>query len=373
MYLTDYLDPVPVHNTFSPRGREGSLSFEVTHNRSRSRPRQGILQVGNRVVRTPCVWFGLPPNRTPRLWEYLEDPNLLVNAASIACFGPGKRDRLIRLSKDIARQCTLMMDSGGFQIQKRGEIPLDPRDILRVYSEVSPDLAVILDHPLSPSRSLRSNRDAWQKTLANTKWMLEHNGVTNLVPVVHGYGRRTLRTACEDLSELLNPEVVGLGSLVPLVMRSKISSQLLAKWGSANQFIEEAIQIVRDFFPSAMLHVFGIGSTHSIRRVLWSGGDSVDTLSWRIKAAHGAIIVPGGVDRFVSPRGRRVGLDKNDKEQLAKCECPICRSEPLARRLRLLDNRRNGTFENRAIHNAFAVSREVTRSHSSDSEGWQST
>ncbi len=156
----DYAEAVARDGTPAPARRERSLSFEVKQRHSNSRPRQGILRVGARVIQTPCVWLGLPPHRRPHLWEFFENPTLLVNAAAIAGVGPKKAGKLISLSKELTAKCTLMMDSGGFQIQKSGLIPLDPQELLGLYSQVAPHLAVVLDHPLSPSMSSRDHRRA---------------------------------------------------------------------------------------------------------------------------------------------------------------------------------------------------------------------
>jgi tRNA-guanine family transglycosylase len=226
---------------------------------------------------------------------------------------------------------------------------------MRVYREVRPDIGVVLDYPISPMHTPRQMRKRWKMTLANTKWMMQNDGLVDLMPVVHGYDESTLQGTSEDILSLGVPTVVGLGSLVPLIKRSRIPKSLQRKWGTADQFLERAVSVVSDMFPNSMLHVFGVGSLRSMRLVLSAGADSLDTISWRKKAANGAIVIPGGVDRFVTPRGRRVGLSREDKGRLRECSCPICDGRSLGSSLRLLDNDRPRTFYNRATHNAHVI------------------
>jgi len=137
--------------------------------------------------------------------------------------------------------------------------------------------------------------------------MLKNDGMTNLVPVVHGYDLRSLRRACEEILQFEEPTVVGLGSLVPLIMRSAIPANLRKRWQSTDQFVASAIETVRSCFPHSVLHVFGVGSLRTLRAAFSAGADSADTLAWRVKSANGAIVLPGIGDKFVTPRGQRVG------------------------------------------------------------------
>ena len=258
----------------------------------------------------------------------------------------------------------LMMDSGAFQVHTIGSIALTPKEVLSIYRAVRPHLGVVLDYPLSPSRSNEDHLRRWKKTLANTKWMFRNDGVLNLVPVVHGYSRKSLFAACEDIADLGTPSVVGLGSLVPLVKSAQLREGLFRGTVNSREYVDEAVEVVRNAFPDSMLHVFGIGSVATLRRVLRGGADSVDTVSWRLKAAHGAIVLPGKSDRFVSPRrnGRgRVGLGRDDLAALGECLCPTCSGHPLSTRLRLLDNSRPLTFRSRAVHNAYVIRSEVLK------------
>lgn len=126
-------------------------------------------------------------------------------------------------------------------------------------------------------------------------------------------------------------------------------------------FVAEAVKIVRDEFPDSFLHVFGAGSVSTMHFLFSLGVDSVDTVGWRLKAAHGAIQLPGVGDRFVTPNNKkRKKLSDSDKRLLEKCKCPVCKGLSLEERLQNLDNAiKNGTFKRRAIHNAWVFNLEL--------------
>lgn len=105
-----------------------------------------------------------------------------------------------------------------------------------------------------------------------------------------------------------------------------------------------AISIIRKEFPDSFLHVFGVGSVSTMHLMFSLGVDSVDSMSWRMKAAYGAIQLPGIGDRFISPKNSRKKL--MEEHLLSKCECPICVNKSLKERKKALDNSKYGTFYN---------------------------
>jgi len=278
-----------------------------------------------------------------------------------------KIDKIVEKFNKIKKKATIMLDSGGYLFQKSKRMDVKPEEILKLYSELRPEIGVVLDHPLNPLVSEKENAKRWEKTLKNTIKMWGNVDIV-LLPTVHGYSKDALIDACKQLKTQLDPQIVliGIGSLVPLIRSTKGVRKLFSnsknRYNNSLQFVAEAVRIVREEFPDSFLHVFGIGSVSTMHFLFSLGVDSVDTVGWRLKAAYGAIQLPGVGDRFVTAKGkRRVNLSNHDKELLEKCKCPVCKGLSLEERLHNLDNAiKNGTFKKRAIHNAWVFNWELT-------------
>ena len=251
------------------------------------------------------------------------------------------------------------MDSGGFQLMRRN-IRITPAKVLEIYKQAEPDIGVVLDFPFNPS-DLNSRMKRWKKTLKNTRFMLNNSHDIVLMPVVHGYTLEEIKRACDELKDITNPKVVGVGSLVPIVRCMKTSNISELNGVNTIKFMIDAISIIRKEFPDAFLHVFGVGSVATMHLMFSLGVDSVDSMSWRMKAAYGAIQLPGVGDRFISPKNGRKQL--KEYHLLEKCKCPICINKSLSERKNALDNSKHSTFYNRAIHNAFIFKEEECAFH----------
>ena len=260
----------------------------------------------------------------------------------------------------------IIMDSGGFLFQKRGTISIQAEEIHHLYRQAGVNIGVALDHPLDPSLSTADNARRWVETLRNTTSMVSAINGYAFMPVVHGYTLKALKAACRQIRNLIgNPVMIGIGSLVPLMKASHLGPGFRyirpdGCTGDHVTFIADALGLVRDEFPRSLLHVFGIGGVTTILAVFSLGADSVDSVAWRLKAAYGAIQIPGTSDRFLSPRpnsskSRKV-LHEREEDLLAKCCCPVCRNyRTLGWQKRHLDS----SFEARALHNAWVFLEEV--------------
>ena len=352
---------------------------EVTHARG------GCLEINvngcRKRIETPALWFGDLFFSTIKLWEFMKVNTVMFNAYEILSKQNCKRaksrkkkfndiiNKAIDKFNDIKRKTTVMMDSGGFLLQKNKKMRIRPEKIAKIYSIFRPDIGVVLDYPLDPLSSKEDNAKRWKKTLINTLRMWNSVDVV-LLPVVHGYSKSALISACRQLKELLDPQVVliGLGSLVPIIRYTKGIRELFSSYNNLRRgynslhLVAELVRTVREEFPDSFLHVFGVGSVSTMHFLFSLGVDSVDTMGWRLKAAHGAIQLPGVGDRFVTANSKkRVNLSDHDKELLEKCKCPVCKGLSLEEKLQNLDNAiKNGTFKKRAIHNAWVFNWELT-------------
>jgi len=88
----------------------------------------------------------------------------------------------------------------------------------------------------------------------------------------------------------------------------------------------------------------------------YAGADSVDSAGWRVKAAYGAIQLPGVGDRYITNRTRNKkykDLTEEDTVLLNQCKCPICKNED-PQNLRT-------SYTKRALHNAYVYQKEVEK------------
>lgn len=343
--------------------------FTVTQADRNTAARAGVLKVNGYAIKTPILWLGHSFKSSERIWKDadVELPGILANACHVltkptiaqAIYKKGLRSFL-------DYDGPIMMDSGGFLFQKASIMKIRPRDIAGIYHESQIDIGVTLDHPLNPSLSSSDNKKRWLRTLRNTEAMMSAVSSCAFMPVVHGYSISDLKIACRQVKEIAGDSgLIGIGSLVPLLKTSFLGNGIKYQRGNGNTgnhitFISDALTLVREEFPNSFLHVFGVGGVTTALSIFAMGADSVDSVAWRLKAAYGAIQLPGISDRFLSPRPnspkpRRV-INTKETHVLKCCKCPICfRYSRVGWRKRRLDN----SFKSRSIHNAWVFTQEV--------------
>ena len=234
---------------------------------------------------------------------------------------------------------------------KRDIMNANPLDILKIYEISKPKYGVVLDHPILPNLSKREIRKRQNSTLKNTRIMIEKHKSNNplLIPAIHGHNPKYIDWFIEKLYTIDDFPFVGLGSLVPQVFNSK-------GVGGIYNVLEILSHVREQLGNGKKIHVFGIGSSLTMHLMYYAGADSVDSAGWRIKAAYGAIQVPGKGDRYITNRVRNKkyrDLDKVDYQILEECKCPIC-SKGEIESLR-------ESFTLRAIHNAWVYQKEVEK------------
>lgn len=317
--------------------------------------------------KTPFVWLGHDLKSPFHVWNHIQECQGICLSAAQVLTKPGY-NQLFRnrgLREVLEFKGPIFLDSGGFRFQRLGQSEFDFTHVLELYRALNPDVGAILDFPLDPTQSDEVNNRRWRRTLANTRRMLAGGDPARIVPVIHAYNAKSARARLGQLLEFFpKPSMICVGSLVPLLKASYISSRFaprenegghVHRWGA----IADIILTIKSLAPHIPLHVFGAGSLSTISLLLALGVDSVDSTGWRMKAAFGAIQLPGLGDRFPLPatdslRTRR-GLSPACKKLLAECECPSCSGSALASRIRHL----SASFNERAVHNAHVLLSEV--------------
>jgi 7-cyano-7-deazaguanine tRNA-ribosyltransferase len=328
-----------------------------------------VARIGRHTVTVPMMWLGHDLKSRLRVWRQVHDnlSGILISAHQVLMRDRRFRQRFVEqgLRSCLGFAGPIFLDSGGFHFQQQGSTSVAVDELMLAYSELQPDLVAVLDLPLHPRASIRENSRRWRQTVANTERMLERRGLPPLAIVIHSYNLGHVERRCQELRNLVpHPLVVCIGSLVP-ILRARGVGKRFGAHGSGEppthqrwRFIARLIQRVRNNFPTALLHVFGAGTLSTIWLLYLLGVDSVDSVAWRLKAAYGAIRLPGLADRYVTDllytRSRRK-VSTECRELLRSCNCSACDGFALPRRVEILAE----SFEARAVHNAHVFSGEL--------------
>lgn len=302
--------------------------------------RLGELTVRDKKLKTPLIFFGYRIGDKPRVWRTVDIEALMPNAYDIYV---GKRGSEKVLNQGIHSYLNfnglIMMDSGGFYFQKKGEVDVSVQEILEIEEKSKPDIGVILDFPLNP-KDPSVTSDRIKRTIENTKFMLENASIP-MMATIHGYNRESLEYAISLLED--KPEMIALGSQAALLYPFRANKV---------KGIVDTVSFVRQMFPEAFLHVFGLGSPRLAPLMFYLGVDSVDAKTWIWKA----------VRHMIYHNGRIVCLKKDTwswtpiyQGKDFNCSCPVCSEEGFSGLLGKY------AWQKRAIHNAWNYQADVRR------------
>ncbi|MFN3804820.1 MAG: tRNA-ribosyltransferase [Pyrobaculum sp.] len=274
------------------------------------------------------IALGTPLDAKPRPWLYFEVPVLLINALEVK---DNPRSVLQHDGK-------LWIDSGGYQIMRKG-ITIDVYDVIKIYERVNADLYFSLDVPPTPQDPLELARKKFEKSYQN--WLKLSKRI-EVVPVLHVY--KDAKLFLEYLEKYENVPALAIGGAVPYVLTTR---------GASRQFAFSLIAAARRRFKGK-LHVFGLGSPAITPILRALGIDSTDTATWRLKAAYGKVLLPGGGERHVTKREVKFGKKKPKDGELEELYHFLRETGfPLADAFFERLNR----FEYRALVNAWVVLR----------------
>jgi 7-cyano-7-deazaguanine tRNA-ribosyltransferase len=303
-------------------------------------------------IEPPVMWFSQEAGKPPEPWRHFQLDGVLLNAYQILQ-SPSIVDRIRthKVHSFLGFRGPVMMDSGGYMFMMKKHMRAKPEVISKLYEETRPNYGVVLDHPISVGLTQGETRRRQLVTLRNTRSMVRKKAGPNpeLIPVIHGHTLRSVEWFVRQLAKIGDFEIYGIGSLVPSVFNAR-------GVGGINNVIR-IVSHVRKLLPGKLIHVFGVGSTITMHLMFASGADSLDSSSWRSKAAFGIIQLPGIGDRYITGRaGKATGkkylnLSRKEARVLEECHCPACR------KLGLPGLRRS--FSMRALHNCWVLQKEV--------------
>lgn len=258
------------------------------------------------------VALGTPLKGRPRPWESFKVPALMVNAYEIIRNEKLRKDIKAKggLHEFLNYDGTIFLDSGGFQAMRYG-IEIKLNDLINVYKIAQADYYFSLDYP---SISARNSKEKIMKTISNFEKLVKV--IENVIPVVHPNVKRAL----EEYEAYMkyHPKYLAIGGLVPLVLTTK-------GFSNGRKRAIELIARIRGTYDEN-LHIMGLGAPTVIPILKVLGCDSTDSTSWRVKAAHGKIMLPNGGERHITGRNIKFGVTTLTEEEItfiSKLKCPI--------------------------------------------------
>ena len=231
----------------------------------------------------------------------------MVNAFDVMRSRIGGRGHVIK--NVLQYDGEVWMDSGGFQFLRHGKVP-DIEDLARVYDQYwDVRYFLNLDYPPSPTDDEHELELKLRKSLNNYEYLIKR--FDNVLPVIHYHWRSDVvaRYVVKYLD--FNPDCIAIGGLVPYVLISRGVPR-----GSRRLALRFLLGIKQE--TGMCIHVLGLGSP-IINPILKAMNiDSTDTSTWRVKAAYGKVVMPGGGERHVRGRSINFGGKEATEEDLAR-------------------------------------------------------
>ncbi|MEM4652313.1 MAG: tRNA-ribosyltransferase [Pyrobaculum sp.] len=278
------------------------------------------------------VVLGSPVNAVPKPWLYFDVPAVMINALDV------KKDPRAALGYE----GELWVDSGGYQILKRG-LSVDVDKIAEVFKRVDAQLYFSLDVPPSPGDPPEEAEKKFRKSYQN--WLRLRRAVGDAVmPVLHVYRDPALFE--RYLALYRDAPALAIGAAVPYVLITRGVPR------GSRELALRLIQRAREEFRGP-IHVMGMGSPAVTPILAAVGVDSTDSATWRLKAAYGKVLLPGGGERHVTDRRVNFGKAKPKDGELEELYNFLnARGFP---HLEDFFERIRTSFEYRALVNAFVV------------------
>jgi len=304
------------------------------------------IKINNKWIETPLFIPGHSfrgKNGNPYFWEKtvigpLEFEKIDVSAIMVNAYDLRNLINDTPIHQLLGFEGVVYIDSGGYQYLSKKIIP-NPEKIMNIQEKSNADIIVPLDRPIPRKPTEEQIRLSIQDTLKNNLLWQERFG-ERVLPVIHGTELKHLVNQMEELSE---PKIVGIGSLVPQFMYTSRKKTI------------SLISSFTSLYPDIYLHAFGV--SYSLSSLLFLiGVDSVDSTSWIHNSRFGSMRLPYQGPRSVALRTKSVSrhksLTRNEWESF-KCSCPICSYQDRDKVWEMLMSWKALGFRTRSIHNVF--------------------
>jgi 7-cyano-7-deazaguanine tRNA-ribosyltransferase len=196
----------------------------------------------------------------------------------------------------------IMMDSGGYQILRYGEIEVGSEEIIRFQDKIAPDIATILDVPTGAWVDKERAAETVRITLARAKQTIEIRSNPDVMWCGPVQGGTFPDLVAESASEIgkLDFQLHAIGSPVELLENYRYSD------------IVDLVMTAKQNLPlNRPVHLFGAGHPMVLALAVAMGCDLFDSAAYVLYARGGRYMTPEKTLRF-------------DSLTFLPCECPIC-------------------------------------------------
>ena len=223
------------------------------------------------------IILGIPDTKVP-IWKICDIP-LMINQL---------------MWDSVEWENETWVDSGGYQIMvKKRKIGLE--DVLEKYKILNADYYISLDIPATPCEKPS------ELNFKHFEYLYTKFDNKKIIPVIHAYDVESIKKAIDFYSQYT--DYIAFGGIVPPSL-NKVASQKLAV---------AMYRLVRKEWKGK-IHVLGAGSPF-MRKVFYDA-DSVDTSTYRVKAIHGMVLLPGKGERYVGERKISWGARRISEDEL---------------------------------------------------------
>lgn len=305
----------------------------------------------------PFYFFGIS-KKTTREYDYAMD-NILDYIYKDGTIKGGYAKRDYTANK-------VFCDSGGFYLVDKEQF-WNIDTVIDVQEQIKADYVAPLDYPIRPYMTLYTIEKRHKKTLENMMYW-DNNTNLNMIPIVHGYNKRSVKRSIKYISKFFSPDMIGIGSIISkeemkLCKQTKkrdIYSTRRLNIDVLDKYLD-VIKCIKEYLGDIPIHIFGGGSTPlSLHILTYIGFSSFDSVGYRTASAYGKILIQGRGGRHVTDNQttyfQTAKLSKGDFFVLSKCECNVCKSLPKNGRQRV--EAFKNSWMKRALHNKYTLERE---------------
>ncbi|MEM0131845.1 MAG: hypothetical protein QXN74_07285 [Saccharolobus sp.] len=223
------------------------------------------------------IILGIPDTKVP-IWKICDIP-LMINQL---------------MWDSVEWENETWVDSGGYQIMvKKRKIGLE--DVLEKYKILNADYYISLDIPATPCEKPS------ELNFKHFEYLYTKFDNKKIIPVIHAYDVESIKKAIDFYSQYT--DYIAFGGIVPPSL-NKVANKKLAV---------AMYRLVRKEWKGK-IHVLGAGSPF-MRKVFYDA-DSVDTSTYRVKAIHGMVLLPGKGERYVGERKISWGARRISEDEL---------------------------------------------------------
>ncbi len=302
------------------------------------------------------VILGSPANGVPRPWHHYDVDGIMINAYELYMKNLHRKYSTAHEIVQADASFNIWIDSGGYQFLRHNMTPNIDK-ICQVYSTFEDaEHCLNLDYPPSPTDTDREAEKKMLMSFRNFIYLRSKLG-DRVIPVLHYHHNEELVFKFLKTYVDYSCSIIAVGALVPYVLIVRGAKGNTRE--KAMRFLLKLREFSRDY--KFKIHVLGLGSPVVVPILELVGVHSTDSSTWRVKAAYGKVVLPGGGEVHVTQRKINFGKRKATERDIEELKRFLSSTGfPLIHRFESIYT----SFEYRALVNAYVImrSREKPRS-----------